>query len=150
VALASAQALRTLLADVSLGRDERVDPVLLGRLSPAAAFPPKLDFLPLLDSPYPPVRAAALRVLLGQGGKVAAEARARTDGASAVAVSQVRQQLLFKPRPQPEIRKQFPLLLPPKDPAELQAACAKMVEELPGLEKKSAWEEMTRRAESLA
>src|SRR5262249_13418397 len=69
VALAAAQALDTLLTDIPRGRDERVDPPLPGRVSLAAAFPPKTDLLPLLDSPYPPVRAAALRLLLGAGGK---------------------------------------------------------------------------------
>src|SRR5262249_54770022 len=113
-------------------------------------FPPKVDLLSLLDSPYPPVRAAALRVLLGQGGKGAADARARTNRDRGVAVSRVRQQFLFIPRPDRDRRKQKPLPPPPKELAELKAACAKMVADLPGLEKQSAWEEMTWRAETLA
>jgi HEAT repeat protein len=148
-ALAAAQAIGTLLADVPLGRDERVDVVLPGRVSLAAAFPPKVDLLPLLDSPYPPVRAAALRVLLDQGGSAAEQARARSAGDKAAAVARVRQQLLFKPQPD-KGRKRLPLPPPPQDPAELKAACARILAELPGLEKKSAWEEMTRRAEILA
>src|SRR5262249_21260052 len=150
IALAAAQAIQTLLTDIPLGRDERVDAVLPGRVSLAAAFPPKADLLPLLESPYPPVRAAALRVLLGQGGKVAAEARTRTAADRGLAVSQVRQQLLFTPRPEKEARKRVPLTPPPKDAAELKAAVAKMVGELPRLEKQSGWEEMTWRAEVLA
>src|SRR5262249_18714180 len=67
VALAAAQAIDTLLTDIPLGRDERVDPPLPGRVSLAAAFPAKVDLLPLLDCPYPPLRAAALRLLLGAG-----------------------------------------------------------------------------------
>src|SRR5262249_41911412 len=90
IALAAAQAIQTLLTDIPLGRDERVDAVPPGRVSLAAAFPPKVDLLPLLESPYPPVRAAALRVLLGQGGKVAAEARTRTAADRGLAVSPVR------------------------------------------------------------
>src|SRR6185437_9849279 len=50
-ALAAAQALETLLTDIPLGRDERVDAVLPGRGSLAAAFPPQVNLLPLLDSP---------------------------------------------------------------------------------------------------
>src|SRR5262245_21240183 len=66
VSLAAAQALDTLLADIPLGRDERVTPALKGRVSLARAFPPKVDLMPLLGSPYPRVRAVALRILLGQ------------------------------------------------------------------------------------
>jgi HEAT repeat protein len=147
VALAAAQAIETLLADVPLGRDERVDPPLPGRVSLAAAFPPTVDLLPLLDAPYPPVRAAALRVLLGTG-KNAEEATTKTARDRAVAVQNVRQQLLFVPRPEKNRRE--PLPAPPADPAELKAACAKIVEELPALEKRSAWEIMTRNADMLS
>jgi HEAT repeat protein len=150
LALAAAQAIETLLTDIPLGRDERVDPLPAGRVSLAAAFPPALDVRPLLESPYPPVRAAALRLLLGQGGRAAKAAKAKTAGDRSLAVSQVRQQLLFMPQPEKEPRKRVPLPPPPKAPAELKAACAKMVDELPGLEKQSAWEEMTRRAEILS
>jgi HEAT repeat protein len=148
-ALAAAQAIDTLLTDIPLGRDERVDPMLPGRVSLAAAFPAKVDLLPLLDSPYPPLRAAALRVLLGEGGKNAEAARAKTASDRSLVVQKVRQQMLFQPRPEKDPRRRTPLP-PPKDPAELKAACAKMIEELPGLEKRSEWEQMVRRAETLS
>src|SRR5439155_11030860 len=48
VALAAAQALDVLLTDIPLGRDERVDVPLTGRVSLAAAFPAKVELLPLL------------------------------------------------------------------------------------------------------
>src|SRR5262249_37439805 len=150
VALAAAQALQTLLTDIPLGRDERVDPVLPGRVSLAAAFPPRVDLLPLLDSPYPPVRAAARRVLLGQGGKSAREASRKTGRDRSLAVALVRQQFDFTPRRENNSHQPAPLPAPPKNPASLRAACAKMLAELPALEKRSAWEEMTRRAEVLA
>jgi HEAT repeat protein len=150
VSLAAAQGLHTLLSDVPLGRDERVDPVLPGRVSLVAAFSPRADLLPLLDSPYPPVRAASLRILLAQGGKVSDRAGDASAADRSVAVAQVRQQLFFVPPREKNPRKAMPLPPPPEDPAELKAACAKMLEELPGLEKRSAWEEMTRRAETLS
>ena len=150
VALAAAQAIDTLLTDIPLGRDERVDPMLPGRVSVAAAFPPKVDLLPLLDSPFPPIRAAALRLLVGQGGKSAEDAQTKTVSDRSVAVQNVRQQLLFTPKADKNPRQRDPLPPPPKDPAELKAACAKMVEELPALEKQSAWEQMTRRGEILS
>lgn len=149
-ALAAAQALETLLTDIPLGRDERVDAPLAGRVSLAAAFPVKMDLLPLLDSPYPSVRAASLRLLLGAGGKVAEEARRKTAGDRSQAVRNVRQQMLFAPKPEKDSRKRPSLLPPPSDPDEMKAACAKIVAELPGLEKHSAWEEMVQRAEMLA
>src|SRR5262249_4228960 len=141
VALAAAQAVRTLLTDIPLGRDERVGPVLPGRVSLAAAFPPRTDLLPLLASPYPPVRAAALRILIGQGGRVAERAKARTADDPSLAVAQVRQQMLFTPRPEKEPRKRVPLPPPPKNEEAAKAAVTKMVGELPALEKRSAWEE---------
>jgi hypothetical protein len=154
LALAAAQALDTLLTDIPLGRDERVDPPLAGRVSLAAAFPPKGDLSPLLDSPYPPVRAAALRVLLGEAlgrdNKKILARFATVGKPRSVAEQNVLQQMTFKPRPEKEGRKREPLPPPPQDPAELKATCAKMVEELPGLEKQSAWEQMTRRAETLS
>ena len=67
VALAAAQAIEVLDTMVPLGRDERVDELPFRRVSLAAAFPPKSDLASLIDSPYPPVRAAALRLLLGHG-----------------------------------------------------------------------------------
>src|SRR5262245_15200614 len=150
LALAAAQAIDTLLTDIPLGREERVDPALPGRVSLAAAFPPKVDLLLLLESAYPPVRAASLRVLLGQGGKIANAAREKSASDRSKAVMDVRQQFSFRPQADRQPRKPLPSPPPPRDPAELQAACAKWLEEMPGLEKKSAWEEMTRRAEVLA
>src|SRR5262249_26087575 len=85
--------------------------------------------------------------LLGQGGKAAREAGERTARDHSRAVAQVRQQILFTPRREKASAKPAPLPPPPKD---VKEACAKMLEELPGLEKRSAWEEMTRRAETLA
>ncbi|HJZ58086.1 MAG TPA: HEAT repeat domain-containing protein, partial [Gemmataceae bacterium] len=150
VALAAAQAIETLLTDIPLGREERVGPPLSGRLSLARAFPPKIDLLPLLDSPYPPVRAAALRVLIGQGGATTDRALRKAGGDRAAAVRQVRQQLIFPVVHDRTAPKPPPLPYPPEDPAARKAAVAKMVEELPGLERQSAWEEMVRRAETLA
>jgi hypothetical protein len=148
LALAAASAIETLLTEIPLGREERVDPVLSGRVSLAAAFPVKGDLLPLLDSPYPPIRAAALR-LLGEDGKNGEAARMKTAGDRSIAVQNVRQQILFTPRPEKNPRQRKPLP-PPSDPAELKAACAKIIEELPGLEKRSEWAEMTWRAETLS
>ncbi len=147
VALAASAALQVLLAEVPLGRDERVESAPVGRVSLAAAFPPKVDLLPLLGSPYPPVRAAALRVLLGQGGKVARAAERKSAGDRGLAVAQVRQQHLFTAAKGKKPRRSLPA--PPADSKAVKAACAKMLEELPGLEKRSAWEEMTFRAEVL-
>src|SRR5262245_2401713 len=150
VVLAAAQALDTLLTDIPLGREERVVPGLEGRVSLVQAFPPKVELLPLLDSPYPRVRAIALRVLLGQGGKPAETVLAKTATDPGAAVQDVRQQFLFEPAKEKEPRKVAPFAQPPKDAAERKAAIAKLVEELPRLEKQSAWEEMVRRAETLA
>src|SRR5262249_35858386 len=137
VALAAAQAIQTLATDIPVGRDERVDALPSGRVPLAAAFPPKNDLLPLLDSPHPPVRAVALRLLLGQGDKSAEDALAKTANDRSRAVGLVRQQMLFTQKSAQS--KKAALAAPPKDLAELKAACAKMMEELPGLEKKSAW-----------
>src|SRR5208283_3056955 len=70
VALAAAQAIETLDTTIPLGRTDRVEPLQPGRVSLAAAFPPKADLTTLLASDYPPLRAAALRLLLSQGGKM--------------------------------------------------------------------------------
>lgn len=151
VALAAAQAIQTLATDIPLGRDERVESLPPGRVPLVVAFPPKNDVSPLLDSPYPPVRAAALRLMLAQGGKVAEDAKAKSAEDKSVAVMLVRQQLLFAPAPKKNAEsKRTALPIAPKDPGELKAACAKMVEELLGLEKKSAWADMVARADTLA
>ncbi len=148
VFLAAAQALDTLLTDIPLGRDERVTRAMKGRVSLAQAFPPKVDLLPVLDSPYPRARAAALRVLLGQGGKQAEQALAKTATDRATTVQQVRQQHLFVPVPQKD--KWKPVPAPPKEIADRKAGIAKILEELPKLEKQSGWEEMVWRADTLA
>jgi len=150
LALTAAQAIEVLDTTIPLGRSERVEPLQRGRVSLAAAFPPKADLLPLLDFPYPPIRAAATRLLLGQGGKQAEEAKVRTASDRSAAVQAVRQQMLSAQPPEKNPPATAPLPPPPKDPAELKAACAKMIEELPGLEKQSAWAEMTRRADTLS
>lgn len=147
LALAAAQALEVLDTMVPLGRDERVEDVPAGRVSLAVAFPPTADLANLLDSPYPPVRAAALRLLLSQGGKVAEDARTRTRNDRSDAVARVRQQLF------PTLPEAKPLAAPlpaPKDPAELKAACTRMLEELPALAKRSEWEQMRWRVRTLA
>ena len=59
----AAQAIDVLLTDIPLGREERVDAALPGRVSLARAFPPRVVLDHLLDSPYPNVRASALRVV---------------------------------------------------------------------------------------
>jgi hypothetical protein len=150
VALAAAQAIEILLAEIPLGRDERVDAALGGRVSLAAAFEPKVDLRPLLDLPYPPVRAAALRVLLGRGGKEAEAALEATQNDRSIAVARVRQQHVFTPAPPKESDEKLPLFPLPDDPEKVPAACARLIAELPKLEKQSAWEEMCRRAETLA
>jgi HEAT repeat protein len=149
ISLAAAQALDTLLTDIPLGREERVAPALAGRVSLARAFPPKVDLMPLLDSPYPRVRAATLRVLLAQEMLVE-QALAKTATDRAPAVQRVRQQHLFVPKKELALRQWKPVPAPPKDEAERKAAVAKMLEELPKLEKQSGWEEMVWRADTLA
>ncbi len=162
LALAAAQAIETLCANVPLGRAERVDAELAGRVSLAAACPPAGDLNPLLDSPYPPVRAAALRLMLGAGGGMADTARAKSQHDRSILVQRVRQQLLFEtPRPAPipssaDKRTAFgfegPAQIPPapRDPAELKNACDRMVAEIPSLAAKSEWEQMRWRARILA
>jgi hypothetical protein len=160
LALAAAKAVETLLADVPLGRTDRVDPRPPGRVSLAAGFPPAVDVSPLLDSPYPPVRAAALRLLLGVGGRAADEAEAKTAADRSVLVRRVRQQMLVESPPLPpepadgaeafgpEGPRQVPE--PPADPAALARACETMVSDIPGLAKESQWEQMRWRARVLA
>lgn len=150
VALAAAQAIETLLTDIPLGRDERVVPALPGRVSLARAFPPQVDLQPLLDSPYPPLRAAALRVLLGQGGKSAEAALSKSVADRSPAVQRVRQQFLFTRPADKEPQKSVSLPIPPQTAEGRKTTIATMLEELPELEKQSAWEEMVRRAETLA
>lgn len=147
LSLAAAQALEVLDTMVPLGRDERVDEVPAGRVSLAVAFPPTADLASLLASPYPPVRAAALRLLLAQGGKVAEEARTRTRNDRSDAVVRVRRQMF----PTLPGAKTLAAPLPaPKDPAELKAACTRMLEEIPALARRSEWEQMRWRVRTLA
>src|SRR5262249_58693917 len=114
------------------------------------ARPPRCGGRPLRAPAPPPVRAAALRVLIGQGGATTDRALRKAGGDRAAAVRQVRQQLIFPVVHDRTAPKPPPLPYPPEDPAARKAAVAKMVEELPGLERQSAWEEMVRRAETLA
>jgi hypothetical protein len=152
IALAAARALDRLTRDVPLGREERVEPPPAGRVSLAAAFPLPRDVQAQLDSPYPAIRAAALRILLSHGGKLADEAKAKTELDPSVLVREVRQQFLFTPSPAKKATpSKWDVLLPlPKDPAEVTAACVRMIAELPGLEKRSAWEEMQHRVRIMA
>lgn len=159
LALAAAQALQTLLTDVPLGRTEQVDAHLPGRASLAAAFPPSVDLAPLLNSPYPPIRAATLRVLLGTGRSSGKAAGQKMADDRSVLVQRVRQQMLFEPAPVPPpadrvqaFGSEGPAEIPaaPADPAELAAACEKMLADIPELAKKSQWEQMRWRARMLA
>jgi len=151
LALAAAQAIEVLDTMVPLGRDERVDVVPAGRVSLAVAFPPRADLVTQLDSPYPPVRAAALRLLLGQGGKAAEEATTRTAGDRSDPVQRARLQIMpTLPAAKLPPGKTAQLLPAPKDPAEIKAACARMIAELAGLAKHSEWEQMRWRVRSLA
>ena len=150
VALAAAQAIETLDSFAPLGRDERVDAFPAGRVSLAVAFPPNADLQPLLASPYPPLRAAALRLLFAKRGDAAALAKYHTAGDPSAAVRRVRQQLLG---PMPSNKPDehiITALLPLPAPAESEAACAKLVGELPALEKRSEWEQMRWRVRCLA
>ncbi len=149
VSLAAAQALDTLLTDIPLGRDERVSPALKGRVGLAVAFPPKVELMALLNSPYPRVRAVALRILICQQNSAeAALLTTRTDRAAAVL--QVRQQYQFEPRKELAGRQWKPIPPAPKEATDRKAAIAKILEELPKLEKQSGWEEMVWRADTLA
>ncbi len=150
VSLAAAQALDTLLAEIPLGREDRVAPALKGRVGLARAFPPKVDLMPLLDSPHPRVRATALRILFARGGETSEVSLVATAKDRAAAVQQVRQQYLFKPAKELAPRLTKPIPPAPKDAADRKAAIAKMLEELPKLEKQSGWEEMVWRADTLA
>ena len=150
VALAAAQAVEVLCKSIPLGRTDRVEPALPGRVELAAASPPKADLAPLLDSPYPAVRAAAARLMLGQGGAPAEAAKTKTAADKSFLVEQVRQQALFgsaaagKPRPKSDLP---PV---PKTEEEVKAACDKLFAELSPLGKASEWEQMRRRARILA
>ena len=144
VALAAARALDLLVREVPIGRDERVDPLPAGRVSLAAAFPLPEGLAAMLDAPHPAIRAAALRLLLAHGGKAAEAAKTKTEKDQSVLVRQVRQHAFFRP---PAVKKGPPgkadVIPPlPKDPDEVKAACDKMIGELAGLEKQSAWEQM--------
>jgi hypothetical protein len=103
---------------------------------------------PLLDSPYPTVRAAAMRVILGGGGKPAEAAAGKTATDRSPAVQAVQQQFRFTPPPSKP--KWKPLPPPPADPADRKTPVARMLDEFPGFEKRSAWEEMVWRADTLA
>ncbi|MFC1479530.1 HEAT repeat domain-containing protein [Planctomycetota bacterium] len=152
VALAAARAVEILDKRIPLGRTDRVDPVLPGRVSLAAAFPPKADLLKLLDSPYPPLRAAALRLLLGTGGRNAETAKSKTLKDRSTLVQRVRQQMLYPvPKPNKKGGAKKEVLPPlPKTPEEVKAECTKMLGEIPGLAKNSDWGKMRWRARVIA
>ncbi|MCE9533143.1 MAG: HEAT repeat domain-containing protein [Planctomycetes bacterium] len=147
LALAAAQAIEVLDTLVPLGQDERVSVLPTGRVSLAVAFPPKADLASLLGSPHPPIRAAAFRLLLGQGGKAAEDAKARLANDRSDVVHRVRQQM-FPTLPTPE-KKPVSLLPLPKNPAAIKTACEKIATELPTLAKGSEWEQMRWRVRSL-
>ncbi len=147
LSLAAAQGIEVLDTMVPLGRDERVDAVPAGRVSLAAAFPPKANLAPLLDSPYPSIRAAALRLILGQDGKAADDAKTRTADDRSDAVRRVRQQVFPT---LPETKSKNPPLPAPKDSAAIKGACVKMLAEIPDLAKRSEWEQMRWRVRTMA
>ena len=147
LALAAAQAIEVLDTMVPLGQDERVDVVPAGRVSLAVAYPPRVNLVGLLASPYPPIRAAALRLMLGQGGKAAEEATTRTKDDRSEPVQRVRQQILPSLPPPSKLAQPLPV---PTDPAAVKASCAKMIAEVPDLAKRSEWEQMRWRVRTLA
>lgn len=151
LALAAAQAIEVLDLTIPLGRDEAVDPLPKGRMSLSAAFTPAGDFLPLLASPYPPVRATALRLARAQGGDAATAAIARTTSDRSAAVLRVLRETPRESPPEKQAEpKTQPLLDAPEDAAELKAVCDKLVSELPALETQSEWEKMRWRVRTLA
>jgi hypothetical protein len=146
-ALAAAKAIEVLEKRVPLGRTDRVEPPLPGRTTLAAAFPPDVDLMPLLDSPCPPVRAAALRLLLGVGGDKAQAAKVATADDEADLVRQVRQQMLF-PVPAERAAKAAETL--PPLPDDVKAAADRMLADIGPLARNSEWAMMRRRARILA
>ena len=150
VALAAAQAVAVLDRCVPLGRTHRVDPPLPGRVPLAAAYLPDHDLSGLLGSEYPPVRAAALRLMLGQGGASARAAADRTADDNSVLVQQVRQQMLFDPPDEDERAEAEALPPAPDTPEEVRAASRTMLEEIEPLAQRSQWERMRRRVRVMA
>lgn len=148
VALAAAHAIETLDKRIPLGRTHRVDAVEPGRETLAKAFPPAVSVDGLLDSPYPPLRAAALRLLLGMGGERASAAADRTAGDRSARVRDVRQQMLFEAAGTEAKAEQLPPL--PDTPEAIRAECRKMLDEIPELAKQSQWEAMRYRARVMA
>lgn len=150
IALAAAKAIETLDTMVPLGQDERVNDLPTGRVSLAIPFPPREDLSPLLDSPYPPIRAAALRLLLGQTGKAAEAAASRSSGDRSQPVLRVFQQLRpTLPESTAPPNETDTVLPAPKDAQEIKAACAKMIVEIAELAKKSEWEQMRWRVRTM-
>lgn len=152
ITLAAARAINMLAREIPIGRDERVDPPQPGRVSLATVFPLPKGLEVKLDSPYPAVRAAALRLLLAHGGKEAKMAEVKTAKDASILVQQVRQQVLFTPSQEKKAKPtKWDVLLPlPISVAEVKAACTRMIDELPGLEKQSGWEEMQHRVRIMA
>jgi HEAT repeat protein len=151
VALAAAQAIEVLETPIPLGRDERVEPLARGRVSLAKAFPAKTDLRPQLNAPYPPVRAAAARMLLAAEDDLAREATEQLQRDKSAPARRARMQWLVSPGPlQREARFVNDLPPVPGDDDAVKAACAKLIAELPALEKQSAWEQMQWRVETMA
>lgn len=154
IALAAAKGIELLDKQIPLGRTDRVDPVEIGRVALATAYPPTIDVAPLLDSPYPPIRAAALRLLFAQGGEVLKAASEKSTRDRSNLVVQVRQQWLFTaPRGRREPRESG---IPPRGevfppvPGNVGEAARTMIGELADLERRSEWEQMRRRARTIA
>ncbi len=150
VALAAAQAISVLDRCIPLGRTHRVDPPLAGRVPLSSAYPPPANTADLLDSPYPPIRAAALRLLLGQADTVRQSAIKKTAADRSELVRQVRQQTLFElpDGKRPATGEKLPA--PPESPEDIEAECRKMLDEIPPLARQSEWEQMRYRVRVLA
>lgn len=150
VALAAAQAISVLDRCTPLGRTHRVDFPLAGRVPLSSAYPPPAGTADLLDSPYPPIRAAALRLLLGQAGPIRQNAIAKTAADRSELVRQVRQQMLFETPDAKKSTKGEALPEPPESPEGIETESRKMLEEIPPLAKRSEWEQMRYRVRVLA
>ncbi|MEX0715299.1 MAG: HEAT repeat domain-containing protein [Planctomycetaceae bacterium] len=156
IALAAAKGIELLEKRIPLGRTDRVDPPETGRVNLATAFPPEADVAPLLDSPYPPVRAAAMRLLFAQGGDVLKAASEKTASDKSDLVVQVRQQMNFAVPRRPREREPEESGTPrrgevfPPVPANAAEEARTMIEEVADLARRSEWEQMRRRARIIA
>ncbi|MEX0703121.1 MAG: HEAT repeat domain-containing protein [Planctomycetales bacterium] len=156
IALAAAKGIELLEKRIPLGRTDRVDPVETGRVNLATAYPPRIDVAPLLDSPYPPVRAAALRLLFAQGGDVLKAASEKTANDRSDLVVQVRQQMLYAVPRRPREREPEESGTPrrgevfPPIPENAAEEARTMIGEIGDLARRSEWEQMRRRARIIA